>query len=166
MATIRPGLTITLRPLPLAEARLMLAGQSTDAMRRTWHPEYPLADTLSALGLIIGGYEAMAGPLMQQPAWWISQIVLDGQVVGDIGFHGPPTDRRPCRVEIGYCVVPACRGQGVASQACALIVEQAWTLGAEVILADTEPDNLASQQVLLGNGFRSAGGPTFRIDRP
>ena len=87
-------------------------------------------------------------------------------MVGDIGFHGPPTDRRPCRVEIGYCVVPAWRGQGVASRACALIVEQAWTQGAEVIMADTEPDNPASQQVLLGNGFRSADGPIFHIDRP
>lgn len=166
MATIRRGLTLTLRPLPLAEARLMLAGQPTDAMRQAWHPEYPLADTMNALGLLIGAYEAMEVPLVQQPVWWISQIVLDGRVVGDIGFHGPPGDRRPCRVEIGYCVVPACRGQGVASRACALIIEQAWTLGAEVIVADTEPDNLASQQVLLGNGFRSAGGPTFRIDRP
>jgi RimJ/RimL family protein N-acetyltransferase len=54
----------------------------------------------------------------------------------------------------------------VASRACALIVEQAWTLGAAVIMADTESDNLASQRVLLRNGFRSAGGPTFRIDRP
>ena len=108
----------------------------------------------------------MAGPLVQQPPWWIYQIVVDGQVVGDIGFHGPPADRTPCRVEIGYCVVPAWRGRGVASRACALIVEQAWTLGAEVIVADTESDNLASQRVLLRNGFRSTGGPTFRIDRP
>jgi RimJ/RimL family protein N-acetyltransferase len=45
-------------------------------------------------------------------------------------------------------------------------VEQAWALGAAVIMADTESDNVASQRVLRRNGFRSAGGPTFRIDRP
>ena len=166
MATIRRGLNLTLRPVPLTEARLLLAGRPTEAMRQSWHPEYPMADTLSALALVIGGYEATVCPLVHQPAWWVSQIVVDSWVVGDIGFHGPPGDQTPYRVEIGYGVVPAWRGRGVASQACALIVEQAWTLGAEVIVADTEPDNLASQRVLLRNGFRSAGGPTFRIDRP
>ena len=75
VATIHRGLNLTLRPLPLAEARLMLAGRPTEAMRQSWHPEYPLADTMSALALIIGAYEATAGPLVQQPAWWVSQIV-------------------------------------------------------------------------------------------
>ena len=166
MATVHRGLSLTLRPVPLAEARLLLAGRPTEAMRQSWHPEYPLPDTISALALVIGAYEATAGPLVQQPAWWVSQIVVDSRVVGDIGFHGPPGDQAPARVEIGYCVVPAWRGRGVASRACALIVEQAWTLGAAVIMADTESDNVASQRVLLRNGFRSAGGPTFRIDRP
>ena len=158
--------SLQLRLLPLEEARLMVAGRPTAAMQAAWHPEYPLADTLSALALVIASYEATTGPLVQQPVWWVSQIVVDSWVVGDIGFHGPPGDQAPYRVEIGYCVVPAWRGQGVASRACALIVEQAWTLGAEVIVADTESDNVASQRVLLRNGFRSAGGPTFRIDRP
>ena len=161
-----PVEALTLRPVPLTEARLLLAGQPTETMQQSWHPEYPLADTVSAVALVIGAYEATAGPLVQQPTWWVFQIVVDSWVVGDIGFHGPPGDQPPCRVEIGYCVVPAWRGQGVASRACALIVEQAWTLGAEVIVADTESDNVASQRVLLRNGFRSAGGPTFRIDRP
>ena len=85
------------------------------------------------LGLRSSVRWATAGPLVQQPAWWLSQIVVDSWVVGDIGFHGPPGDQAPARVEIGYCVVPSWRGRGVASRACALIVEQAWTLGAAVI---------------------------------
>jgi RimJ/RimL family protein N-acetyltransferase len=161
-----PVEALALRPVPLTEARLLLAGRPTEAMRQTWHPEYPLAETLSALALVIGAYQATAGALVQRPAWWVSQIVVDSWVVGDIGFHGPPGEQAPGRVEIGYCVVPAWRSQGVASRACALIVEQAWALGAAVIMADTESDNVASQRVLRRNGFRSAGGPTFRIDRP
>jgi len=132
----------------------------------SWHPEYPLPDSIDAIAMLFAAHRAMLGAVSESPKWWIHQIVVDGVVVGDIGFHGPPGDQTPYRVEIGYCVVPAWRGRGVASRACALIVEQAWTLGAEVIVADTEPDNLASQRVLLRNGFRSAGGPTFRIDRP
>ena len=54
--------TLILRPLPLAEARSMLAGRPTAEMRRTWHPEYPLADTLDALALLIGAYEAIGRP--------------------------------------------------------------------------------------------------------
>ena len=41
-------------------------------------------------------------------------------VVGDIGFHGPPEPGPRAVVEIGYAVVPAWQGRGVATRACAL----------------------------------------------
>ena len=73
--------------------------------------------------MLFAGYEASGEILTSEPDWWIHQLVVDDQVVGDIGFHGPPADGS---VEIGYAVVPARRGQGLATRACALIVEMAW----------------------------------------
>ena len=69
-------------------------------------------------------------------------------------------------VEIGYSVVPAWRGRGVASRACALIVQQAWQDGAESVVAETDDDNVASQAVLLRNGFQRRPDGVFMIKRP
>jgi ribosomal-protein-alanine N-acetyltransferase len=85
-------------------------------------------------------------------------------VVGDIGFHGPPSPERA--VEIGYSVVPAWRGHGVATRACALILQQAWEDGADSVVAETDDGNVASQAVLLRNGFQRRPDGVFMINRP
>ncbi len=154
-----------LRPVPIAEARGLLAGRWSSAVPR--HPEYPLADTLDALALLFRAYETVTGSAPAEiPAWWIHQIVCDGWVVGDIGYHGPPSEERPYAVEIGYAVVPACRGRGIATRACALLLEQAWRDGADLVQAETDPANRASQTVLRRNGFRVAGDGALAIARP
>jgi RimJ/RimL family protein N-acetyltransferase len=84
-------------------------------------------------------------------------------VVGDIGFHGPPSPE--LAVEIGYSVVPAWRGRGVASRACALIVQQAWQDGADTVVAETDAGNVVSQMVLLRNGFQRRPDGIFLINR-
>ena len=104
--------------------------------------------------MVFAAHQAMTGGIGKSPAWWIHQIVVDGVVVGDIGFHGPPGPE--LAVEIGYSVVPAWRGRGVASRACALILQQAWQDGADTVVAETDHDNVASQAVLLRNGFQRA----------
>ncbi len=149
--------------MPLGEARELVAGWPSAATSSSWHPEYPLAGTLDALGMLFAGYEPPGTLLTAEPDWWIHQLVIDDQVVGDIGFHGPPARGS---VEIGYAVVPAWRGRGLATRACALIVEYAWSRGADHVLADVEPDNDASRKVLLGNGFRPLDPLRFAINRP
>ena len=141
----------------------MVAGRPTAAMRTAWHPEYPLADTLEGLTWLLAAHEAMGGPDPESP-WWSYQLVVDGQAVGDIGFHGPLDDHR--QVTIGYQVVPSARRQGLATAACSLIIQLAWSAGARRLLANTDANNLASQRVLVLNGFRTDDGRTFRIDRP
>jgi RimJ/RimL family protein N-acetyltransferase len=155
--------SLQLRLLPLEEARLMVAGRPTAAMQAAWHPEYPLADTLEGLTWLLAAYEAMGGPDLESQ-WWSYQLVVDGQTVGDIGFHGPLDDQK--QVTIGYQVVPSAQRHGLATAACAMIVQLAWSAGARRLLASTDADNLASQQVLLRNGFRTEDGRTFMIDKP
>jgi RimJ/RimL family protein N-acetyltransferase len=69
-------------------------------------------------------------------------------------------------VEIGYDVVPALRGLGIAGRACRLVLEQAWRDGADVVGAETDPDNVPSQRVLTGAGFTSLGYFRYVIERP
>jgi ribosomal-protein-alanine N-acetyltransferase len=178
---------LRLVPLPVGVARLMLAGKLRAEGRRAapeklrsapgklrpepvegqpppWHPEYPLPDSIDAVAMLFAAHGAMLGAINDSPAWWIHQIVVDRVVVGDIGFHGPPTPE--LAVEIGYSVVPAWRGRGIATRACALIVQQAWQDGAFTVVAETDAGNVASQAVLLRNGFQRRPDGVFKINRP
>jgi ribosomal-protein-alanine N-acetyltransferase len=178
---------LRLMPLPVGVARLMLAGKLRAEGRRAapgklrsepgklrpepvegqpppWHPEYPLPDSIDAVAMLFAAHGVMHGAINDSPAWWIHQILVDGVVVGDIGFHGPPTPE--LAVEIGYSVVPAWRGRGIATRACALIVQQAWQDGAFTVVAETDAGNVASQAVLLRNGFQRRPDGVFKINRP
>ena len=176
MATGHRGLTkgpgqgaadLRLVPLPVDVARRMLARDPEPEASSRWHPEYPLSDSLDAIAMAMAAHQAMTGAADEPLAWWIHQIVVDGVVVGDIGFHGPPAPDGV--VEIGYSVVPAWRGHGVATWACDLILQQAWQDGAEIVIAETDHDNVASQAVLVSNGFQHGEGRdrcVFMIKRP
>jgi ribosomal-protein-alanine N-acetyltransferase len=164
---------LRLEPLPVEVARLMLLGrlgaarvgaESVGGARPSWHPEYPLPDSIDAIAMLFASHRAMLGAVKESPAWWIHQMIVDGVVVGDIGFHGPPGPE--LAVEIGYSVVPAWRARGVASRACSLILKQAWQDGADTVIAETDADNVASQAVLLRNGFERRPDGVFLINRP
>jgi RimJ/RimL family protein N-acetyltransferase len=166
---------LQLVPLPVEVALQLLAGnlrpepknlppERVEGQLITWHAEYPQPDSLDAVAMVVAAHRAMAGEFDEPPAWWIHHIVVNDVVVGDIGFHGPAG--ADGAVEIGYTVVPAWRGRGVASRACGLIVEQAWQDGAEIVIAETEDGNVASQMVLLRNGFRRRSDGIFMIRRP
>ena len=162
---------VQLLPLPVGVARLMLAGQlrsevvkGHQAATSPWHREYPMLDSVDAIAMLFAAHRATTGTVKESPAWWIHQIIVDGVVVGDIGFHGPPSP--DWEVEIGYSVVPAWRGRGVATRACALILQQAWQDGADTVVAETDDGNVASQAVLLRNGFQRRPDGVFAIDRP
>lgn len=157
---------MTLRSWPVAAARRLASGSGPEPADRVgWHPDYPLPDTVAALRLLLAAHEAM-GTLGGLPRWWVHEIRVAGQVVGDVGFHGPPPAEGPVVVEIGYAVVPALRGHGIATRACALLLEQAWRDGAEQVLAETAPDNVASRTVLRRNGFRPRLCGDLAVDRP
>jgi GNAT superfamily N-acetyltransferase len=157
---------VTLRPWPWATAHALVAGRGVAAADRAgWHPQYPTPDTLDALAMLIGAYE-VEGPLNEAPPWWVLEVVVDGEVVGDAGFHGPPAAEGPVEVEIGYAVVPEHRGRGIATAACAQLLELAWGQGADTVLAETEPTNFASRRVLQRNGFLERPDGVFAIGRP
>ena len=164
---------VALVPVPVAEAIALAAG--TGCRRADWHPDYPTADTVDAVQLLLGAYAelpggaALLGPGraagLPGPEWWLFSIVVDGQVVGDAGFHGPPSTDEPVVVEIGYQVVPAHRGRGVASRACGLLLAYAWDHGALAVRAETAPDNLASRSVLRRCGFGPDGAGGYLRER-
>jgi RimJ/RimL family protein N-acetyltransferase len=155
---------VRLRALPLPEAWALLAGTPNVPEGLRYHPDYPSTDTVDALAMLVSAHEAISGPLREAPAWWLHQIVVDGLVVGDGGFHGPPTAAG--EVEIGYQVVPGWRRRGVATRVCRLLLELAWADGAAVVQAETTADNRASQGVLRRTGFRRRADGVYTTSRP
>jgi RimJ/RimL family protein N-acetyltransferase len=157
---------VTLRPWPVGAARRLVAGNPPDPTNAAaWHPDYPMADTVDALTMLLGAHEAM-GTLDGLPRWWVHEIRVEGRVVGDVGFHGPPAAQGPAVVEIGYAVVPALRRRGIAGQAVAQLLERAWRDGADQVLAGTDEDNEPSQAVLRRAGFRRRLSGDWALRRP
>jgi RimJ/RimL family protein N-acetyltransferase len=159
--------SVSLRAVPVVEVRALLGGWISTSTQTPWHPEYPQAETFDGWSMLLSAHETMGllGPSAPVPPWWVHQIVVADQVVGDIGFHGPPPDGGPRLVEIGYGVVPDQRRQGIATAACALLLDLAWRDGADLVTARTDADNLASQRVLLSNGFVPLPDGSFRVTR-
>jgi RimJ/RimL family protein N-acetyltransferase len=86
------------------------------------------------------------------------QIVLreTSEVIGDIGFHGPPSETGI--VEIGYGIVEQYRGLGLVGESVVAVCGLAWSRPEVTrIIARTDEDNAASAGVLRHAGFREVG---------
>jgi len=100
---------------------------------------------------------------MTEPDSLLCALVIDDQVVGDIGGRryrpeslGPEPDAWD--FYIGYSVHPRMWDHGVASAAVALLVPALHQqVGIRRVVAKTFADNTASIRVLTKNGFRLEG---------
>ena len=133
--------------LPLvtpAEAGAMRAGRRDPA----WHPSYPRPDDVDAASMARDG--DTWGP--RHIVW--DRIGGDGLAVGTIGPLGPPEDGE---VEVGYGLVAAARGRGLATEALRALLTETDAAGVGVRCA-VRPDNGASLRVLAGCGFTELRG--------
>jgi len=140
---------VDLHVIAPAEAARIVAG--TPLPDDHWHPEYPLADELDVL-------RPLADDVAPDPVFGLMMIrdARDGLAVGGIGFFGPPD--ADGAVEVGYGLVPAARGRGLASAALTQAIAIAAAHGVRVVRADTDPANLPSSRVLERAGFRELPG--------
>lgn len=81
--------------------------------------------------------------------------IWDGEFCGHIGFRWqrgtselPPT----CLGHIGFGVVPWKRNRRYATQALGLLLPEAKAQGLPYVELTADPDNIASQKVILANG--------------
>jgi ribosomal-protein-alanine N-acetyltransferase len=89
--------------------------------------------------------DLVIGPLDGDPVW------------GEVGLRG--FDATVRRAEIGWWLVPAVRGRGVAAVAVGLLATWALAppLGLRQVWARIEPDNAASARVAAAAGLRRLG---------
>ena len=97
--------------------------------------------------------------------WLVRAIVLEGEMIGHAGFHGPPgvnAIKAPDAVEIGYTIFEPHRRQGYAAEAARALVE--WAAREHAIrhfVASVARDNEASLRLVRGLRFTQTG---TRID--
>ena len=160
---------VELRQVPVGLARVLADPEANDPGSRSWARGFPLPGTRVAARNVVRQAEAAGDGGNAQ--WGMFQIILreTGEVIGDIGFHGPPDETGT--VEIGYGIVEQYRGRGLVGESAVAICGLAWSRP-EVsrIIARTEEGNAASAGVLRHAGFREegvAGGlRNFSLDRP
>jgi len=84
------------------------------------------------------------------------------EVIGTIGFHGPPGDDG--RVEIGYRVEPGFRRRGIATEAVDALLAWAEAQGIHRFRASVAPANDPSLAIIRRLGFREVGTQMDEID--
>lgn len=97
---------------------------------------------------------------------WITRVVWDPDrrlAVGRAGFHAPPDDDG--MVEVGYSVDPDHRRKGYARAALRALLERAADDPAvRTVRASVAPDNVASRDLVLGEGFVEVGEQVDEVD--
>jgi ribosomal-protein-alanine N-acetyltransferase len=119
----------------------------------SWPPQYNGPETREWIRGLMRKHPGEPG----YASWY---LIADGELVGAIGYKGPPD--ADGIVEIGYAVVDERHRHGYASAGVALVTKRAFAdPRVRVVAAETLPDGLASQGVLLKAGFTRTGS---RID--
>src|SRR5580658_7403655 len=105
-----------------------------------WADDFPFEGDVAA----VGGFLRATAALGEQRPFGYYRItrLSDRRAIGGIGFKGQPAGG--C-VEIGYGLAPSARGYGYAAEAVVALVTMAADHGLFRVIADTTPDNIASQ---------------------
>jgi RimJ/RimL family protein N-acetyltransferase len=138
---------LQLHATDVAEAERIVARTAGPA--DAWAEDFPFEGDVVAAGVFL---HATAAHGDQRPfGYYRITRLSDGQAVGGIGFKGQPEDG--C-VEIGYGLAPSARGLGFAAEAVVALLSVAADHGLSRVIAETTPDNIASQRTLIRAGFR------------
>jgi ribosomal-protein-alanine N-acetyltransferase len=110
-----------------------------------WADGFPREDDRDAARMWLGAPEAVF------TSWFV--VERDGgEVVGTIGFFGPPDPDG--ELMVGYGLVPSARGKGYATEALRVVAGYGLAQpGVTRIVADPDLDNVASHRVLEKAGF-------------
>jgi RimJ/RimL family protein N-acetyltransferase len=134
------------------EARRLVDGVTQNG--HPWADGYPLGSSLLRAELTL----AAAAQDRPHGAFGTYQVIrrVDGNVIGDVGFMGPPDDTGA--VHVGCGITEDARRQGYATEALSALLEWArGQSGLTCVLADTTRSNVASQRLLERVGLHRVG---------
>lgn len=151
---------VDLVQLPPAALRALADGDLTTAEA---HAPVPLSSYLAGEECR-WVWSVRAEQVLTDPssAAWITAVVWDPDrrlAVGRAGFHGPPDGQG--MVEVGYSIDPLFRRRGYARAALrAMLDRAARDPDVATVRASVAPANVASRDLVLGEGFVPVGEQT------
>lgn len=141
MAAMITGNRVRLRSLEASDAEFMHRWNNDPSYSGKYEPYEPV--TLEWMQKWIAGGKGGS-------PWYIIER-LDGERVRQL-----VATRKGETVEVGYRVIPPMRGKGYCTEAVRILVEHLFRdKGIRQVIAETNPENTASQKVLEGNGFKA-----------
>jgi predicted acetyltransferase len=164
--------------LTLVKPSLQYLPEYKAALERGWSPDNvrpaetaraqieKIRNDPAAFVALLDDPEARAGPVILPDGSSVPRLpgfnrwLWDGEFCGAIGFRWQPgTSALPTYVlgHIGFAVVPWKRGCGYAKLALALLLPEARDRGLAYVEVSTDPENIASQKVILSNGGQLIG---------
>ena len=132
----------------LDEEVRQIASNSRD--NRFWVEDYPTEGDVLIARLEL---EVTESSQENPPSKFQIRLRSTGEAIGGIGFKADHNSDDLIGTEIGYGIAQSQQGKGFGTEAVAGILELAHERGITTLLAETDPDNFASQKVLLNNGF-------------
>lgn len=136
-----------------ASARALMSGTGMQN-GRAWAAGYPMGSSLLRAELTL----AAAAHKHSLGGFGSYQVIrrADEQVIGDVGFMGPPDATGA--VNVGCAITEDARGQGYATEALTAVLDWAREQsGLTCVLADTTRSNIASQRLLERVGLHRIG---------
>lgn len=120
-----------------------------------------------AYGEMLSGCKSDPGHRVWYAPWKMT-LRSDHTYIGDLAYKGPAQENT---VEIGYGILPEYEKNGYTTEAVQAMTQ--WAFGnpdVVFVLAETDPNNKASQRVLEKCGFLPDGegkeGPRFVLEQP
>ena len=151
-----PFETSRLLLLPFTRDLVVLALRNRSTLARVLElavpAEWPGPDLEEILPFLDGAMAAQP-----ERAHWMRLIVhrADRVLIGSAGFIDVPDDEQ--RLEMGYHLVPAYRGQGYATEAARGLLDLAFAQGVRLVQAECDRENAASIRVLQRLGMLCTG---------
>lgn len=138
-----------LRELQIEDKEVMFELR-TDANIMRYIPRPPLHDIDDAMALI---EKMKLGMTNLQSINWAMTLKDSPEMIGSIAFIN--IQREHYRTEVGYMMHPAFHRKGLMSEALKAVIQYAFeTLHFHSIEAVIDPDNIASENLLIQHNFR------------
>lgn len=155
-----------MRNIEIRTERLIITPRDLPELKLL-HDLEPVAEMKQAYAEMLHTLETLPGQEEWGTNWKI--CLHSGEIVGSLCFMGLPDEQG--LVELGYGIDEQYHRNGYASETVEAITE--WALAQDNIrgvTAETDPDNIASQKVLLKNHFQAYGtgkeGPRYIFRGP
>lgn len=137
---------LRVRPQSVADSEALHVAYSDIDLMRYWssRPHATLAETRSYLT-----------PRDEHASWsgWIMEAGDGGTIVGTLAMH----EHRPGVAEVGYMLLREHWGRGYAREGLTRLIDLIFADRYRRVMADTDPDNTASNRLLEGLGFTLEG---------